>query len=368
VDDNNPVPVSWTADPDGDAATAEGIFTDGDGNTPLLANCGSYVLPITSTGALPVTCTNALPEGEVSFVVDWTDAAGNTSTGSASVIIDRINPTPTYVSPAAGTAFPPGYTVPILGTTEPEATLRYRLDGVTIGTDVADESGNFGFELPDLTNGSHTVNVRAVDLAGNAGARNLSISVDPLIPLIADPTQGSIEPGVVTVGGTGLPDTDVEVLEGGSVLAGTEVDSRGQWELQVALAQGAHAICARASQGLTTSQCSPLRSFSVESTRPTAVITTGDMEIDPSDITGEATADGGVASVLVEYVDFVRGIKLASVGASCVPDCGDGAASITWAAQVPASVQGVILVRATSFNQAGDASEVATIRILASPL
>jgi hypothetical protein len=90
-----------------------------------------------------------------------TDAIGNTNTVSATFYIDRTPPVaPTITSGASGTTGPNLW---IFFTGEASATFECHLD---LGTWANCTNPNL---YTELTDGSHTFDVRAIDLAGNTG-------------------------------------------------------------------------------------------------------------------------------------------------------------------------------------------------------
>ncbi len=119
--------------------------------------------------------------------VSATDAAGNVSDCSAALIvtIDTTAPAaPTAVSvlPAATTNDP---TPAIHGTAEAGSTVQVFLDtaspfctGTPHDTGSAADFGDDGITLaPALSEGPHTIHVRAVDVAGNQGACSAAVAV-----------------------------------------------------------------------------------------------------------------------------------------------------------------------------------------------
>ncbi len=129
----------------------------------------------------------ALPEGDYTLRARATDTAGNLDYDTRTFTIDRTAPT----APAL-TRVPPnpsGRTASVEFTsTDPTATFECRLD---TGTWSACASPR---QYPDLTDGSHTVAVRAVDAAGNtssATSTTWTVDANPPAGAMTFPTAGN---------------------------------------------------------------------------------------------------------------------------------------------------------------------------------
>ncbi len=110
-----------------------------------------------------------LADGEHTFEVRAKDAAGtvDASPSSYSWTIDTAGPPATPEAPAKPTASRrPELTL----TTEPNATIEIKIDGVVVGTATADATGKATFTPPsDLSDGTHQVVVVGIDTHGNRG-------------------------------------------------------------------------------------------------------------------------------------------------------------------------------------------------------
>ena len=92
-------------------------------------------------------------------------------------IVDTVAPdAPVIVYPANGDTVTSS-TVIITGTTESFATITTFVDGDTFGdVTYADEYGNWSIEYDGLSNGSHSVNAQATDLANNTSVVSATTS------------------------------------------------------------------------------------------------------------------------------------------------------------------------------------------------
>src|SRR5215213_2862693 len=126
-----------------------------------------------------------LGDGPHTFSVKATDAAGNTDTSPASTTwtVDATAPETTIDSGPSGTISVADATFAF--SSEEGATFECRLDGAAYSACTSPES------YTNLSNGSHTFDVRATDGAGNvdatAASRTLSVEVPPPPQDIAPP-------------------------------------------------------------------------------------------------------------------------------------------------------------------------------------
>lgn len=117
------------------------------------------------------------------------DAAGNTSTASATVPfrVDLTAPgTPTIRVPGQG-EFVGSASPTVSGTAEPGSRVNLLVDTIDRGQVTANGAGDWSMVVPvTLTDGGHTLRVRATDAAGNSNDGSLSeeriITVDTVAP------------------------------------------------------------------------------------------------------------------------------------------------------------------------------------------
>jgi large repetitive protein len=139
------------------------IFVDGTSIGSTTANGG---------GAFSFTPATPLAAGPHTAFAGATDAAGNDSppSNTNAFRIDTDAPAaPVITSPEDGSATTDP-TFPIRGTAEPGSQVIIIKDGEEIGSTVADENGEFTFNLPSglLPVGRYGFSARAVDEAGNS--------------------------------------------------------------------------------------------------------------------------------------------------------------------------------------------------------
>jgi len=158
-----------------------------------------------STGSWTVI-TDPLASGMDELSAATVNEAGVQSTPSAALSLTIITtpppppPAPT-LDPASGTDDVSAVPDPIVdgAGAAPHDTVTVFVDGATVGTTVADGSGNWRYTLPALDDGSHSVTATVTDVAANTGAQSaaLPLTVSPAaVPgppaVTASPGDGSV--------------------------------------------------------------------------------------------------------------------------------------------------------------------------------
>jgi hypothetical protein len=187
------------------------------GSSVTLKEGNAVLGTATATGGTwSISLAQSLADGIHNLTANTTDAAGNTSTGSAtlSLTID------TTVQPPAGLALAPGSddgssstdnittvkTPTLLGTAEANSTVRVFDGGTLLGYATANGSGAWSFTTPARMDGLHSFTAVAVDVAGNTSSASGALSVTiqtppPVLPPPTPPPPGtsrvSVELGMV---------------------------------------------------------------------------------------------------------------------------------------------------------------------------
>src|SRR5207245_3209808 len=92
-------------------------------------------------------------------------------------------------------------TTPVFtGTAEADSTVTIYSDGTEVGSDVADDNGNWSVQVSDPSEGMHSITATATDATGNVSSASgaLAITIDATGPIAsigsasADPTNSTI--------------------------------------------------------------------------------------------------------------------------------------------------------------------------------
>jgi hypothetical protein len=133
-----------------------------------------------NTGVWTLTPGSALAQGSVQLKARAIDAAGNLSAFSSTtqIVVDSVAPTTTIVG--APTAPIRSSTVTVsFSANDPQATFACSLDTAAFAACVSP------YTTPALSEGAHTLRVRAKDVAGNteSPAKSIAITVDRTAPV-----------------------------------------------------------------------------------------------------------------------------------------------------------------------------------------
>jgi hypothetical protein len=210
--------------------------------------------------------TATLADGVHTFTTKAMDASGNVSAASTAlkVTVDTVAPAApkmTSFSPdtnVVGDGITDVNHVTLTGTAEANSTVEV-FDGTTqIGTAPADSSGAWSFATATLADGVHTFTTKAMDAAGNVSAAStaLKVTVDTVAPAAPKVTSFSPDSNVigdgitnvnhVTLKGTAVANSTVEVFGGAKQIGTTTANSIGAWSFATGtLVDGTHAITAK---------------------------------------------------------------------------------------------------------------------------
>lgn len=320
---NDPTPtVTGTAVPGATVTLYVYDHTDGD----TLVFTGSAAVASDGTWSLPVT--TSLTENHLYYFeavqgldgacpVDPLPPAG--SSGSQGQI-DTTPPDPpavfslsedTGASPSDGLTS--DNTLLFSGTAEPGATVHLYLDGVEIGTTLADGSGNWSFDYTGtaLSDGSHTLTAQAEDAAHNLSSVSASfpftVDTTPPVVTVVSPAEGSTtnDSTPVISGTTDAPpgSTVTVTIDADSYPA--YVQSDGTWSLEwpTPLPDGGYTVFASVTDpaGNTGLDSNPFTVFVPPSLPP---IVSSPLLTGPSaTVTGSSVEDPG--STVEVYVNGV---------------------------------------------------------------
>ncbi|MCE9672523.1 Ig-like domain-containing protein [Myxococcus stipitatus] len=358
--DPTPATYTWTIDttapdttitsgPAGLTSSTNATFAFGSPEAGVTYECSLDGEPH-ATCSNPATFTS-LADGEHTLSVRARDAAGN------------VDPTPATRSWTVDTT-PPDTTIathPASITNATSATFGFASDTELVTYECRLDGGAFAacsspVTFSDLSEGGHTLAVRARDAAGNVDPTPATFAwtVDttkPDAPEIDAPAQGVTVPTQrPTLSGTAQPGTTVTVTVDGTVLGTAPVDAGGQWTFTPAvdLSQGPHTATATATDAAgNVSDASAPTGFTVDTLVPDAPVI-----VSPEDGTTLATATPvfrGTAEPYAQVTVEVDGDVLGTVTAD--PDG-------NWSLTSPEVLtDGPHTVEATATDKAGNTSE-----------
>ncbi|MCK6760290.1 BapA/Bap/LapF family large adhesin [Enterobacter bugandensis] len=219
---------------------------------------GTVAVP--SSGLWSFTPPSPLADGTYVLTATATDAAGNPSgqSNAWTIIVDGTAPAAPVITQVVDDVpertgsldlneTTNDSTPTLSGTAEANATVTIRVDGVDIGTTVADGLGAWSF-TPDtpIAEGQHTLTAVATDAAGNISdvSNSWGIIIDsvapdaPVITQVVDDVPerlGALNSGdstndtTPTLNGTAEPGSIVTIRQDGVDLTTIVIDSSGTW-------------------------------------------------------------------------------------------------------------------------------------------
>lgn len=269
---NNPKPtISGTAE----AGSKVTVAVDG-------KNIGSATAA--ADGKWNITSGTALAEGEHTVAATAADAAGNNSPKSNSITftIDSKAPQTTIVAKPAAVTNKDSFTF-TFSSDKANVTYQVKLDGGSFADAVTP------YPVQDLSDGSHTLAVRAVDAAGNTDASPATYTwvVDtkaPAAPAITKITEDKgpdandriTSDNTPALAGTAEAGAEVTVYKEGTTLGTVTADGTGNWTYSAAnaLAEGTHSFTAAATDAAgNTGPKSAAVLVQVDVTAPTVNLT-----------------------------------------------------------------------------------------------
>ena len=366
----------------GAAGNTVEIFQDGVSIGTTVADIG---------GNWSLADATSLVDGTYQFTARATDGAGNQGPLSAAfqVTIDATAPgAPTFgsvtddVAPVIGLVADNGSsndpTLSIDGTAEPGSTVTvYDTDGTTVvGTGLATGGAGPIITSP-LSEGAHTLTLKATDAAGNQSAASTAfhVTIDtmaPLAPVIDSVTDdvapvtgavadnGSSNDPTLTIGGTAEAGSTVTVYDtDGTTVLGTGVATGGVFTITTSvLDEGAHALTATASDAAgnqsaastafqviidTTAPLAPVIVSVTDDVAPVTGLVANNGSSNDTTLTIGGTAEAG-STVTVYDTDgtTVLGTGVATGGAFTITTSvlGEGAHTLTARATDAAGNQG----------------------------
>jgi Ca2+-binding RTX toxin-like protein len=275
VDDVAPV-VTITSGPDPLTTAVDATFAFTVDDPAATTSCsldGAVFGPCTSPAGYA-----SLSAGSHTFRVRATDTAGNPgAVASRTWTIDNVAPVVTITGSPTGTISATSATI-VFTVSEPGTSNECRLDGG--GWQTCSSPAAF----PGLADGSHTVEVRATDPAGNVSetaSRTWTVdTVPPIVTITAGPSGTVAQIDATFEFEVDDPTATTECrLDGG---AWSPCSSPAAY---TALASGEHTFAVRATDPAGNTGPAAERTWTIETVEPETTITTG-----PPSLTNSATA------------------------------------------------------------------------------
>ncbi len=245
VTSDNTLVISGTAQPNSSVE----VFIDGVSIGTVMVN-GAGLWSIDHTSA-------TLPDETYDLTAVQTDPAGNMATSPVyEAVVDTDNPEPpvvTAISDDTGSsstdAFTSDNTLIFSGNAEPNSEVEVFLDGVSIGTVMADGAGlwSLDYTATVLADGPYVLTATSTDDAGNVSdlSATYAFTVDtntgtgpiaalPLISSMSDDTGVSAtdeytSDNTLEFSGTGQPNSVLELFLDGTSIGTTNIDAAGNW-------------------------------------------------------------------------------------------------------------------------------------------
>ena len=257
-------PVSIATGPTNPSNVTTPQFTFSSTDATATFECRVDGVTAFATCATPFT-SGALTDGTRTFRVRGTDAFGNVGADATFTwVVDTVGPTVSFTA------------TPATLSNDSTPSASFTTSGGAIGTECRVDAGTFAactstFTSVALADGAHTIEVRAVDAAGNPGSATTPMfTIDTMAPSVTFTTlplalSNDTTPTVqfTTAGGA----TQIACAVDG---AGFSACTTG---FTPTVAEGTHTISVRVSDAATNSATFTTPMFVVDTTPPTVTIT-----------------------------------------------------------------------------------------------
>jgi len=263
-------------------------------------------ISVDSNGKWVFQLDSRLPDGNNKLSVVVKDAAGNISSTNELVVID-IDTTPPNapIFTADQKTIFNSKSLSITGTAEANSTVNLFRGDTSVGTDTADENGDWKIDFSEETDGTFTYTSKATDPANNTSASSSEFvaNVDttpPNTPEIDSPVAGNTNDNKPAISGTAEGDSTIEVFSGSNSLGSTTAAATGGWTLNLseALTEGAHQLTAKSTDSADNSTTSSVVSIIVDTIPPNIPIidspSTGNTNDNMPTISGTAEGDSTI--------------------------------------------------------------------------
>ncbi|WP_423908374.1 putative Ig domain-containing protein [Candidatus Spongiihabitans sp.] len=288
-------------------------------STIALIHNGTSLPTVTTTPDGNWSVTRTLTEGANVFTVTATDASGNTSDSTESLIItlDTVRPEAPIIAqpdPLLVTINFPTFT----GTGEPGSTLTLIQNNNALDPVVIDSDGNWSITNIDLAEGSNVFTATTTDAVGNQSLVSATVTNDldtipPPVPAITT-TAATVSTASFTLVGTAVDTTSVGVYNKDSFVANANLDTDGNWSITLTLNPGENSLTVTSRDALgnesalsepviiTLTLAAPSISASVATLTATVDAEITSVTIDPS--SGGAVTSYSIDPILSDGLEF----------------------------------------------------------------
>ncbi|QQX57080.1 Ig-like domain-containing protein [Pseudomonas chlororaphis] len=382
-----------------------GVIVNGavtDDNTPTLdgtAETGSTVIVIDNgieigqaevgkDGTWSFTPETPLEDGEHSISTVVVDEAGNRSPESApidflidtssveAIITHAVDDVGSVTGNLSSGSITDDTTPTLQGAAPPGVQVSiYNASGVLIGAVISAANGIWSFEVPALSEGSHSFTVTATDATSieSSPSAPFVLEIDTTAPNVADqeliddvgPITGAIVDGTVTddntptLDGTAEPGTTVIVSDKGVEIGQAEVGEDGTWSFtpETSLEDGEHSFSTVVVDevGNRSPESDPI-DFVIDTSPVTVVITHA------VDDVGSVTGNLNSGSVTDDTTPTLQGTATANSQVKIHDAAGTQIGQVTaaadgsWSFEVPSLSEGSHSFTATATNAVGTQS------------
>lgn len=213
----------------------------------VVSATGASLSSLTYPSATTWQATLSLAEGVNNILVTAKDAAGNSSSATASVILDSK----AYVTVTPVTSPTNVSSQTISGDREGNATVTVSANSpVIVGVISYPSPSTWQCSISNLAEGPNTLTVTATDALGNTNSVSATIALDTVSPTVTiAPVSSPVNAATQTISGTRSSDALISVNAAGSRIIGFSYPTPTSWSCTLTLAEGNNLITVTAKDG-----------------------------------------------------------------------------------------------------------------------
>ena len=331
---------------------------------------GNVIDTVTTTaddmGIFAVDVTD-LANGDYTFRVTATDAAGNETSENINVTVDSEELLLDITAPVDGSSTSDN-TPTISGVADPDATVEISIrdednNEVEVVTATVDAMGNFTAEpMTNLEDGDYTFVVTSTRPSGKQATEQVTVTIDTTAPTvtITSPADGMTSSQTApTITGTADPGATVEVTildENGDIIETltTTADANGDFSVDASdLGDGTYTVEVTATDEAGNQGSAGPNTLIIDTEAPEVTITSPMMGEELDDSTPTITGTGEPGSTVEVFVDGEK------VGEVVVDENGD------WSFTVETELStGEHTIEATTTDEAGNTGSTGEVTII----